>query len=87
MKADLTTKPGKASGQVTLEAKAAKGKASYDWEYSTDGKTWTPLPTTLVAKTTVSGLTPLTTYSFRHRVLTQKDGQSDWHQIATLVVR
>jgi len=54
---------------------------------SIDQKTWTPLPTTLVAKTTVSGLTPLPTYSFRHRVLTQKGGQSDWHQIATLLVR
>jgi len=88
VKSDLAAKPGKASGQVTLEAKAApKGRASYDWEYSIDQKTWTAIPTTLVAKTTVAGLTPLTTYSFRHRVLTRKGGQSDWQQIATLVVR
>jgi hypothetical protein len=88
VKSDLTARPGKVSGQVLLDAKAAaKGRASYDWEYSMDQKAWTPLPTTLVANTTVSGLTPLTTYSFRHRVLTRKDGQSDWHQVATLVVR
>ncbi len=87
VKADLSVKPGKLPGEALLEAKAAAARASYDWQYSADQKTWTPLATTLVAKTSVSGLTAGTTYWFRHRVLTQKDGQSDWHAMASLTLR
>ena len=78
---------GSVSGTVTLTAKAAATKAAYNWQYSTDQKTWTSLPQTLKAKTAVSGLTSGTTYSFRSQALTPKEGTSDWGQVVSLLVK
>jgi hypothetical protein len=83
----LAVKQGTVSGTVTLAAKAAAKKAAYNWQYSTDQKTWTSLPQTLKAKTGVSGLTSATTYSFRSQALTPKGGESDWGQTIFLLVK
>jgi hypothetical protein len=72
----LAVKQGTVSGTVTLAAKAAAKKAAYNWQYSTDQKTWTSLPQTLKAKTGVSGLTSATTYSFRSQALTPKGARA-----------
>jgi hypothetical protein len=72
---------------VRLVAKAAAVRAPYEWEWSADGeKTWTQLPSTLQAKTTVTGLTPATTYQFRYRATT-KVGEGDWTQVTSLLVK
>ncbi len=86
-KADLAVKQGSVSGTVTLSAKAAAKKAAYNWQYSTDQKTWTSLPQTLKAKTSVSGLTSGTIYYFRSQALTPKEGTGDWGQIVALLVK
>ncbi len=83
----LAVTQGSASGTVTLSAKAAATKAAYNWQYSTDQKTWTSLPQTLKAKTAVSGLTSGTTYSFRSQSLTPTEGASDWGQVVSLLVK
>jgi hypothetical protein len=83
----FAAKPGAVSGTVRVLTNAAARRASYDWEYSTDGgKTWVSLPSTLQAKTTVSGLTPGATAMFRFRALT-KTGEGDWSQPTSLLVQ
>jgi hypothetical protein len=81
----LSAKQGSVSGSVNLVAKAAARTAAYEWQYSTDQKTWTTLPITLQAKTGVSGLTPATMYSFRVQEVT-RTGVENWSQIVTLLV-
>jgi hypothetical protein len=83
----LAVKQGSVSGTVTLSVKAAATKAAYNWQYSTDQKTWTSLPQTLKAKTGVSGLTSGTTYYFRSQALTPKGGEGDWGQVVSLLVK
>lgn len=79
-------KPAGVSGSVKLAVPAAAARASYEWQFSTDGgKTWVAAPGTLRAKTTVTGLAPQTTVQFRYRALT-KTGEGDWSQPVALVV-
>jgi hypothetical protein len=80
----LAAKYGLASGDVKLDAKAVAPGASYYWQWSTDMKSWVSLPETRKASTTVTGLTPATTYYFRFRALTRK-GMSDWSQFVSLL--
>jgi len=78
---------GSVSGSARLVAKAAGARAAYDWEYSVDGgKTWTGVPTTLQAKTVVTGLPVATTVMFRFRAVI-KGGAADWSQPISLVVK
>jgi hypothetical protein len=84
-KAALQVKQGPDSGTVKLYAKAVSARASYDWQYSTGEKAWTDMPSTLQAKTVLSGLTPVTLYSFRVRGLT-KGGEGGWSQVVTFTV-
>jgi hypothetical protein len=80
-------KPGPVSGTVTLVAASAARRASYDWEYSTDGgKTWVTAASTLQTKTTVVGLAAGTTVLFRYRSVT-KTGEGDWSQPVALLVK
>ena len=85
-KAPLEVEQGAVSGSVKLAAKAAAKRASYEWQYSQDQKTWTALPVTLQAKTTLEGLTPATTYAFQVRIVT-KDGQGNWGQSVLFLVK
>ena len=84
-KAQLSVKQGSVSGSVKLMAKAVDHRASYEWQFSTDQKTWTNAPSTLQAKTDIAGLTAGTAYFFRFRGVT-KAGEGNWSQVVTLLV-
>jgi len=84
-KQDFTVKPGVLSGSVILIAKGTGNRTSHDWQSSTDGNNWSPLPSTIQAKTTVEGLTPVTVMFFRHRVIS-KDGPGAWSQPENIVI-
>ena len=87
-KAELSAKPDTTtSGSVDLAAKLGDATtAAHEWQYSTDGgKTWTSAQTTLQAKTTITGLLPATTVSFRHRAIT-KSGPDAWSQPVSMIV-
>jgi hypothetical protein len=78
---------GAASGSAKLIAASAGRRASYEWQYSTDGaKTWLMAPSTIQAKTTVVGLTPGATVEFRYRPVT-KTGEGNWSQTVQLIVK
>lgn len=82
----FTAKSGPVSGVVKVVAQAAARRASYDWEYSSDGgRTWISTPPTLQAKTTVAGLQPGLTVQFKYRAVT-KNGPGDWSQPVSLMV-
>jgi hypothetical protein len=85
IKGALTVEPGPVSGSVKLVAKAVAHRASYEWQYSTDQKTWTVCPVTLAAKTEIVGLTPATVYAFRMRGVT-KAGEGNWSQVVSQLV-
>jgi hypothetical protein len=79
-------KPGAVTGTAKLFTASAGHRASYEWEYSTDGgKTWVTTPVTLQAKTTVLGLTAGTTVQFRYRPVT-KTREGNWRQPVSLPV-
>jgi len=83
----FAAKFGTVSGSVHLVAEAAARRASYEWQYSTDGgKTWVQAPSTLQAKTTVNGLAPSTTVVFRYRAVT-KTGEGDWSLPTQIMVK
>jgi len=80
-------KLGTVSGSANLVAASAGPRASYEWQYSTDGgKTWLLAPVTLQAKTTIVGLTPGVAVQFRYRPVT-KTGEGDWSQTVVLIVK
>jgi hypothetical protein len=54
-------------GAAILRAKAVKRGSSYEWQSSSDGKTWTTVGFSTVANMTVTGLTAGSTYYFRFR--------------------
>jgi hypothetical protein len=78
---------GSVSGSVQLVTANAGPRASYDWEWSTDGgKTWQVAPSTTRSKTLFSGLVPATTVMFRSRSLTHA-GEGDWTTPISFVVQ
>jgi hypothetical protein len=82
----LKAADGPTTGTVRLTAKAVAKRATYYWEYSLDGKTWTSSPDTMKASTMVPGLTAGQAYSFRFRALTRA-GTSDFSQVVLHLVR
>jgi len=76
-KPDLAVKYAKVPGGANLEAKARKGRRAYHWQMSTNQTTWSDLPETVVASTSVTGLTAATIYYFRLRTV-GVDGISEW---------
>ena len=83
----FAAKPGTNSGTVELITAAAGRRASYEWQYSADGgKTWVTVPSTLQARTTVTGLTPGSTVEFRFKSVV-KAGESDWSAPVSLLVK
>jgi hypothetical protein len=73
-------------GLVLLRAHAVGKRAAYEWQMSTDGgKTWSSLPSTTTAHTSIAGLTFGQTYMFRFRGnLGETTG--DWHEPISLLV-
>jgi hypothetical protein len=79
-------KPGPTSGTVKLVAEVAARRASYEWQYSTDGgKTWLEATPTLRSSTTISGLPAGTAVLFRYRAVTTT-GTTDWSAPTSLMV-
>jgi hypothetical protein len=86
-KAQFAAKAGPISGTVHLVAKAAAVRSAYEWEWSADGgKTWTGVPATLQAKTTIIGLPVSTACQFRYKAVT-KTGEGDWSLPVVLLVK
>jgi hypothetical protein len=84
-KPPLAARYGGASGLVILDGKAIDGQGSYQWQMN-GGQAWVDLPPSVVATVVVSGLTPVTLYSFRYRTLTGV-GFSDWSVPVTIIAR
>ncbi|HEY1696053.1 MAG TPA: hypothetical protein VGG39_27990 [Polyangiaceae bacterium] len=83
----FAAKPGLVAGTATIIAPSAGQRASYDWQYSTDGgKTWVSMPSTVQAKTSLSGQTSGTTVEFRYKTVT-KIGEGDWSPAVALVIK
>ena len=82
-KQDFSVKQGASTGEAILTSLAVfvdnkYYKASYDWQMSPDGRTWTNLDSTQVAKTVVTGLTPGVPMKFRKRTNSKKLGIARW---------
>jgi hypothetical protein len=78
---------GAMTGSVKVVAPIGAKRASYDWQWSTDGgKTWQLAPSTLQAKTTLQGFAAGSTVSFRYRVTT-KAGEAEWSQPIAFLVK
>jgi hypothetical protein len=84
-KSDFSVVQGSVSGTAKLVAKSVGSRAAYEWQYSTDQKTWLNAPSTLQAKTEIDGLSPGTAYFFRGRGIT-KAGPGDYSQVVTLLM-
>jgi hypothetical protein len=86
-KPTFAVKAGAVAGSVRLVARAAAQDASYQWAWSRDaGKTWRSAPTTLQAKTVLSGLPSESTCWFRYRPLTRR-GLGNWSDPVAFLVR
>jgi len=93
VKAILAVTQAVPGGLVALVASVAalagktKKKTQFNWEYTADGgKTFVTLPSTPKGKTTVAGLTPLTTYGFRVSVTNADGVMGPWSQIIAFLV-
>jgi hypothetical protein len=90
----LGVKQGAHPGEVLLSANAKvlvlnKGRAGrfFNWAYSINGTDWIAVTSTTKARTTLSGLPPLTLCSFRVSVTESKTGPGEWSQAVTFAVR
>ena len=83
-KTDLSAVQGAVPGTIKLSAKAVSKRASYEWQYSADQKSWTNAPVTLQAKTVIVGLSSAATYFFRCRPVT-KAGEGAYSQVVTII--
>ena len=84
-KSDLAVKH-LVSGSVQITAKAVAGAHAHEWQFSVDGgKTWTSVPASLQAHTTIVGLQVGVMTQFRHRDIT-KSGPGDWSQPISALV-
>jgi hypothetical protein len=72
---------------LKLTTATAGPRASYEWQSSTDGgKTRVSMPTTVQAKTTVTGLQVGTSPQFRSRAVT-RSGEGDWTQPLSITIK
>jgi hypothetical protein len=84
----FAAKPGALSGSAVVTAASAGPRASYEWQYSTDGgKTWVFAPATTQGTTKLAGLPTGTTVQFRYLTVTPKGGQGDWSPALSLLVK
>lgn len=78
------------SGLLHLVSKAAPRtvKASYEWQSSPNGVTFTTIKITIQSRTTwASGATPGTKMYFRKRIITNKDiGTPSWSQTVNIII-
>ena len=85
-KPPLKAKHGAVTGTVALAAKAVDGRirATYQWQQSVDGVTWTILQVTTMAKATIGPLS-MGQYYFRYSSVTSKS-KSEWSAPVTIFV-
>lgn len=77
-KPPITVKAGRKPGTVEIVVRAAAKEATYEWQWSADGgQTWVTAPTTLQAKTLLTGLPSGVVCLFRFRTVTRKVG-TNW---------
>ncbi len=89
----LTARPTPESGVVHLAAhvallagKDAVGKCTmFNWQWSANGTSWNDAGSTPYASTDITGLTPMTTYSFRVSV-TVGEVTGPWSQPVSLLL-
>jgi len=65
----------------------AEGKGPHEWRMSVDNSTWTPLPSSMISKTTVSDLTPGSVYYFQNRQMLRNDVKTEWSQSIKIRVK
>jgi hypothetical protein len=83
----FSAKLGPVTGSAKLTAAISARRASYEWQFSTDGgKTWVSAPASLQAKTTITGLPAGSSVMFRYKTVT-KTGEGDWSQPVALLVK
>src|SRR5262249_20344431 len=89
----LALKNGLPSGTVLLEANSrlldgTSRKKTYHWQFTSDlGKSFSPMPSTPVARTSIANLTPLTTVFFQVAVTVNQQAQGPWSQTVSILVR
>ena len=84
IKPPLRAKQGTATGEVKLFGTAPGTRSKYNWQISVnEGASYSDLPSTLIAKTTVSGLSSVKSL-FRFRTLS-KDGLSEWSVAVSII--
>jgi hypothetical protein len=66
-------------------AKAERTRASYEFQYSLDEKSWVSAEMTVKAHQDVTGLVAGRLYFFRYRSVT-KAGVGDWSQVVSLLL-
>jgi hypothetical protein len=81
----LAAKHGDVSSEVWLVARTVAPVALYYWEYSADETSWSSVPATMQASTSISGLIPGQIYYFRFRAHTRK-GMGDYSDVVRLMV-
>jgi hypothetical protein len=88
LQAKLTTTAGLvqliANASILL-GKTSRKKATFHWQWSADGKTWSSAPSTPYARTEIPGLALMTTYTFRVSVTIGK-ATGEWSQPVGLLV-
>jgi hypothetical protein len=82
----FVARAGAVPGTVKIAAPQAAPRASYDWQYATDGATWVSLPSTLQARTTMTDQSAGTLLHLRYRAVTRM-GQASWSAPITFLVR
>jgi hypothetical protein len=83
---ELSAKNTGIPGQVALAAKTVAPMATYYWEHSLDQVSWTTVPETMKASTTIEGLPWAKVAYFRFRALT-RSGKGDYSQVVSLLVQ
>jgi hypothetical protein len=86
VKPDLSVANGNDPGTAILVGRGAGSRSAHEWQMSKDQLTWTDLPTTMTAKTSITGLTYGATVFFRHRTVTVA-GNSVWTSPVGILVK
>lgn len=76
----------KLPGVINLFAASGPRGSFHEWSMSTDKINWTELTPTAKGKTQAAGLESVSSYYFRHRMTTPKEGRGDWDQPFFIIV-
>ena len=89
----LALKNGRPSGTVLVEANAGfldrtYRRKTFHWQFTIDaGKSFSPLPSTPIARTSIANLAPLTTVGVQVSVTVNQQPQGPWSQTVSILVR